>query len=129
MSAKPSSRKGRKRLRRSESFLGIHFDFHAGFDCTEVGRDVTPKMVADICKKVKPDYIQCDCKGHPGICSYPTKVGTPDDGVDKRHATSVFGPYVDELLIPQFKELVDVYDDVDGVWVDGECWGSEMDYC
>ncbi len=34
-----------KRLKRSESFLGIHFDFHAGNDCTEIGKDVDRKMI------------------------------------------------------------------------------------
>jgi hypothetical protein len=64
-----------KPLRRSESFLGIHFDLHARDDCTEMGRNVSAKMVEDIITAVHPDYIQCDCKGHPGLSSYPTEVG------------------------------------------------------
>lgn len=162
-----------KRLTRAESFLGVHFDFHAGEDCKEVGKNVTPKMVEEIIRQVRPDYLQCDCKGHPGIASYPTRVGTPapgfvrdplriwrdvtarngvglymhfsgvfDQAAIKRHPswaridengkkdpnnTSVFGPYADKLLIPQLKELRDVYG-VDGVWVDGECWATCQDY-
>ncbi|MCE5252269.1 hypothetical protein LLG96_18870 [bacterium] len=162
-----------ERLRRSESFLGVHFDFHAGYDCTEIGKNVTPEMIERIIEQLHPDYIQCDCKGHPGISSYPTKVGNPAPGfvrdqlriwrdVTAKHGvalylhysgvwdaeavklhpewarvdekgktderlTSVYGPYVDRLLIPQFKELSDVYD-IDGVWVDGECWAIERDY-
>jgi len=38
------------------------------------------------------------------------------------------GPYLDELMIPQLKELIDRYD-VDGFWVDGELWGVEPCYC
>lgn len=68
------------RLKRSESFLGIHFDFHAGADCKEVGKNTTPEMVAAILDKVRPDYIQVDCKGHAGYTSYPTKVGNPAPG-------------------------------------------------
>ncbi|WP_165220423.1 alpha-amylase family protein [Aquisphaera insulae] len=68
------------RLRRSESFLGIHFDFHAGPDCKEVGKNTTPAMVNRIIDLVKPDYLQIDCKGHPGYTSYPTKVGNPVPG-------------------------------------------------
>ncbi|MEI6972559.1 MAG: hypothetical protein WCL44_13705, partial [bacterium] len=162
-----------KRLRRADSFLGIHFDFHAGKDCTEVGKTVTRRMIEKIIEQVKPDYIQCDCKGHPGISSYPTKVGNPAPGfvqdqlriwrdvtaergvalymhysgvwdseaiakhpewarVDEKgkrdpNNTSVFGPYVDKLMIPQLKELSDVYG-VDGVWCDGECWATLPDY-
>ena len=162
-----------KRKKRSESFVGMHFDLHAGADCTEMGKHVTPEMVERIISEVQPDYIQCDCKGHPGYASYPTKVAYPAPGfvrdqlriwreVTARHgvalymhysgvidgqavahhpdwaaigpdgepherATSNFGPYVDELLIPQLEELIDTYD-IDGVWVDGECWGSERDW-
>ena len=69
-----------ERLRRADSFLGIHFDFHAGYDCTEVGKNVTPEMIERIIDLMHPDYIQCDCKGHAGISSYPTKVGYPAPG-------------------------------------------------
>lgn len=163
-----------RRLTRAESFLGIHFDYHMNEKCTEIGKTVTPKMIERIIDAVRPDYIQCDCKGHRGLSSYPTRVGHPAPGFvrdqlriwrrvtarrgvalymhysgvwdneavarhpawaridekgkrDKQKA-SVFGPYVDELLIPQLKELADDYG-VDGAWVDGECWATVHDYC
>ena len=65
------------RLKRAESFFGIHFDFHAGPDNPEIGRNTTPEMIERIIEAAHPDYIQVDCKGHPGISSYPTKVGNP----------------------------------------------------
>ena len=68
------------RLKRADSFLGIHFDFHAGPDCTEVGKNTTPAMVENIIDLVHPDYLQIDCKGHRGLTSYPTKVGNPAPG-------------------------------------------------
>ncbi len=125
--------------------------------------------------KVRPDYIQIDCKGHPGYSSYPTKVGnqapgfvgdplrvwrdvTQERGVSlfmhysgvaderavelhpewaarkrdgsfhgRKGTTSVFGPYVDELMIPQLRELAGQYG-VDGAWVDGDCWAAQLDY-
>ncbi|MDR1524149.1 MAG: hypothetical protein LBS79_02685 [Tannerella sp.] len=162
-----------ERLRRDRSFLGIHFDFHAGADCKEIGKNTTPGMIHTIIDKVRPDYIQIDCKGHAGYTSYPTKVGnqapgfvgdplrlwrdvtamrgvalymhysgvwdtralelhpewaaTNVDGKLNKDKTSVFGPYVDRLLIPQLKELAGDYG-VDGVWVDGECWATVPDY-
>ena len=73
----------KKRLRRSESFFGLHFDFHAGEDCKEVGKDVTPEMVKAILDAAKPDYVQCDCKGHRGFTSYPTKLGNGAPGFVK----------------------------------------------
>jgi hypothetical protein len=161
------------RTPRSEGFLGIHFDFHANAQCQQVGRTLTRGMVRQIIELVKPDYIQCDCKGHPGFSSYPTKVGNPAPGFVRdqlriwrevteelgvslvmhysgvwdgqavaKHpewaqadakgkndglTTSVFGRYVDELLIPQLKELRREYR-VDGAWVDGDCWATARDY-
>jgi len=67
-------------MNRAESFLGVHFDFHAGADCTQVGARTTREMVERVLDKVQPDYIQIDCKGHPGYSSYPTKVGNPAPG-------------------------------------------------
>jgi len=68
------------RMKRADAFLGIHFDFHAGDDCKSVGKRTTPDMVELVIDKVKPDYIQIDCKGHAGYSSYPTKVGNPAPG-------------------------------------------------
>jgi len=71
---------GPKRLRRADSFLGVHFDFHAGPDCTEIGKNTTRKMIENVIDQVHPDYLQIDCKGHPGLSSYPTKAGNPAPG-------------------------------------------------
>jgi hypothetical protein len=130
-------------------------------------------MIDNIINLVKPDYLQIDCKGHPGYSSYPTKVGNPvpgfvgdplcvwreatarrgvalymhysgvydahavkahpewaavgADGKPSDRMTSTFGPYADRLLIPQLRELAGVYG-VDGVWIDGDCWGAMPDY-
>ena len=164
---------GQERLRRDQSFLGVHFDFHAGPSDKNIGANTTPQMVGTILDMVHPDYIQVDCKGHPGYSSYPTEVGNPAPGLvtdplavwrkvtadrgvglymhysgvwDARavelhpdwavkdpsgnpsdRITSVFGPYVDKLLVPQLKELAGKYG-VDGLWVDGECWATTLDY-
>lgn len=69
------------RLRRSESYMGIHFDFHAGPNDNRIGENTTPEMVKAIIDKVGPDYIQIDCKGHPGYTSYPTLAGNPAPGI------------------------------------------------
>ena len=162
-----------KRLPRAESFLGIHFDFHAGSDYKEIGKNTTRAMIENVIKQVHPDYLQIDCKGHPGLSSYPTKVGHqapgfvgdplrlwrqvtaehgvalymhysgvwdseairrhPDwgvinsDGKANPNAISFFGPYAEELLIPQLRELAGDYG-VDGAWVDGDCWAAAPDY-
>ncbi|MHB0958313.1 MAG: alpha-L-fucosidase [Pirellulaceae bacterium] len=161
------------RLKRADSFLGVHLDFHAQSTDQNIGQNTTPEMVNTILDMIQPDYIQIDCKGHAGFSSYPTKVGNQagsfvgdplkvwreatakrgvalymhysgvwdskavqdhpewavvgQDGSPDKQKTSVFGPYVDKLLIPQLIELANDYR-VDGVWVDGECWATIIDY-
>ena len=66
--------------KRSEGFFGLHFDFHAGDDCTEIGKKVTEEMIRDIIETLNPDFIQCDCKGHRGFSSYKTKAGNQAPG-------------------------------------------------
>jgi hypothetical protein len=50
------------------------------------------------------------------------------DGKPDPQETSVFGPYVRELMIPELKEAALNYH-LDGAWVDGECWAVKPDYC
>ncbi len=163
----------KEKLRRADCFFGVHFDLHASEDITDAGKTLTVEMVDTFLTKVKPDFIQIDCKGHPGISSYPTKSGNHVKGFDKdplkiwREATaknnvglymhysgvwdgkaatthpdwamvkasgekskekmSFFSPYLDQILIPQLKELSGEYH-VDGAWIDGDCWAVETDY-
>jgi hypothetical protein len=59
--------------------------------------------------------------------AHPQWAAAGADGKPNSRATSVFGPYVDVLMIPQLRELAGEYG-VDGVWVDGDCWGTTPDY-
>ena len=155
---------------------GLHFDFHAKpyEGMPAIGETLREEDIREICRRVKPEFIQIDCKGHPGYASYPTKLGNamPDmamdtlalwrrvtreegvklfmhysgvmderfcqehpecavlrlDGTRSPNVTRTFGHrYADMLLIPQLMELAGVYG-VDGAWVDGECWATEVDY-
>jgi len=49
------------------------------------------------------------------------------DGKPDKFAISIFSKYAEELMIPQLKEVVSRYD-VDGAWVDGDCWAVKLDY-
>lgn len=155
-----------QRLSRQDSYFGVHFDFHALPTDKNIGQNTTPQMVDAIIDIIHPDYIEVDSKGHPGVSSYPTKVGNhggsfvgdplkvwrettarrgvalyahhsgvwdmlamsknpqwtavAPDGTPIDRRASVFGPYVDQLLIPQITELAVDYQ-LDGVWVDGDC--------
>ncbi len=168
----PQAADGSKILRRCDSFLGFHFDFHAGMN-DPIGKMLTESLIDSFLILTKPDYIQIDCKGHQGYSSYPTKVGNrtvgyendpleiyrkvtarhnvglyahysgiwdkravqlhpewsivnEDGSLDAEGKVSFMGPYVDELLIPQLKEIA--AKGLDGVWVDGDCWASPPDY-
>ena len=161
--------------RRSDSAFGLHFDFHASpAPGIVVGATLKEEDIREICQLIKPDFIQIDCKGHPGWASYPTECENPmpdfafdtlalwrkvtkeegvalymhysgvmdyrycenhpedvvmnADGSPAKGITRTMGfAYADKLLIPQFKELAGKYG-VDGVWVDGECWGTCADF-
>ena len=161
----------KKKLKRKDSFFGLHFDFHANEESV-VGERVTPEIFERYITEVQPDYIQVDSKGHGGWASYPSKLGNhpkikqdilrmyrditakhnvalyvhysgvwdvryvkehpqyavvDENGNTSANMTSSFGPYMDELMIPQLIELSDDYG-IDGVWVDGDCWAVEHDY-
>lgn len=64
-----------------EVFFGIHYDLHAHADDTELGREVTHETLREQLLRVRPDWIQCDCKGHAGYTSWPTEIGTTSPGV------------------------------------------------
>lgn len=38
----------KKRIKRSEAFVGIHFDFHAGHDGKDIGKTLTRKMLREM---------------------------------------------------------------------------------
>ncbi len=159
--------------KRKESFWGLHFDFHAEPKDGIQGRTLKEEDIRKICHLLRPDFIQIDCKGHPGWTSYPSKLGNalpefekdtlklwrrvtreenialymhysgvydvkyckehPEERVlmadGYRHfgSTRLNGSYADDLLIPQMMELAGEYE-VDGVWVDGECWMALADF-
>ena len=60
-------------MKNKERFFGLHFDFHANENTKDITID--PASIQKIIDIAKPDFIQCDCKGHDGISSYPTRIG------------------------------------------------------
>ncbi len=59
---------------RRECFFGLHFDFHATAG-DEVGSVIDTASIEEMLDATRPDMIQVDSKGHPGISSYMTKAG------------------------------------------------------
>ncbi|MBQ7256378.1 MAG: alpha-L-fucosidase [Abditibacteriota bacterium] len=63
--------------------FGIHYDIHANKNNTELGSKLTYDNLKQSLEIIKPDWIQCDCKGHAGYTSWPTEVGFPSPGIVK----------------------------------------------
>lgn len=70
-------------MKRADCYFGLHFDFHANEWTRDIGEEFDEKIVERICKEVRPDFIQCDTKGHPGYSSYPTKVGNAAPNISR----------------------------------------------
>jgi hypothetical protein len=73
----------RTKLRRADSFWGLHFDRHSVLTDSHLGKTLTEGMLDSLLKKARPDFIQVDCKGHAGVSSYPTLVGQQATSYDK----------------------------------------------
>ncbi|MCX8064378.1 MAG: beta-galactosidase trimerization domain-containing protein [Candidatus Hydrogenedentes bacterium] len=80
-------------------FFGIHFDLHPNAKDTELGKETNPEQIRDFLLKVKPDFVQYDCKGHPGYTGYPTKIGSPSPGI-VQDALRIWRDVTKELGIP-----------------------------
>lgn len=80
-------------------FFGLHYDLHANEKDVALGAELTHEHLREQLAKVRPDFVQCDCKGHPGYASYPTKVGTPAPGI-ARDALRIHRDVTRELGIP-----------------------------
>ena len=63
--------------KRKDCVFGLHFDFHAAIGQKSIGENYDEETWTKTLDEVKPDYIQADTKGHPGVSSYPTKAGNP----------------------------------------------------
>ncbi len=70
-------------LLRKDCFFGLHFDLHPAKTDTALGRDVTDEMVDGLLARVRPDFVQYDCKGHPGYLGFQSTIGTSSPGIVK----------------------------------------------
>jgi hypothetical protein len=59
---------------------------------------------------------------------HPNWARVGPDGARSSQETSLLGAYEQELMIPELTEVAQTYD-LDGSWVDGDCWAVQPDYC
>ncbi len=64
-----------------DAFFGLHYDLHPNATDTNLGEETTYEHIREMLEKVQPDFVQYDCKGHPGYTGYPTEVGSPSPGI------------------------------------------------
>lgn len=68
---------------RKDAFFGLHFDLHPGKDDKALGADVTEENIGRLLDRVRPDFVQYDCKGHSGYAGFLTKTGWSSPGIVK----------------------------------------------
>jgi hypothetical protein len=60
-------------------YFGLHYDLHAGANDTELGTRCSPDELIPMLELMGPDFVQTDCKGHPGYTSWFSQ--TPEASV------------------------------------------------
>lgn len=90
-------------------FFGLHFDIHATLSDKNLGRDASVEQLIAQFEKVKPDFVQCDCKGHPGVTAWPTDVGVQSPGIVK-DALAIWREATRRLGLPLIMHYSGVYD-------------------
>ncbi|HOF86861.1 MAG TPA: hypothetical protein PLZ36_01990 [Armatimonadota bacterium] len=90
-------------------FFGLHYDLHAGAKDTELGAALTDEHLRAELEKVRPDWVQCDCKGHAGWTSWPTAVGSTSPGM-VRDALRIHRDVTRDLGLPLVMHYSGVWD-------------------
>lgn len=99
----------KKKKKRADCFFGLHFDAHAQKDAQDVGKDIDTATLERLFKEVSPDFVQCDSKGHPGVATFKTNIGTTvefyGDGMKEwRRVSEKYGA----LLYAHYSGLMDI---------------------
>ncbi len=124
-------------LRTQPDYIQIDSKGHPGFSSypTQVGYSANSFMKdpmriwRDITAKHNiPLYVHYsglwDAKA---IGEHPEWARINSDGSIDSTKAAYLSDYATTLLIPQLKEMIDVYG-IDGAWVDGDCWATAPDY-
>ncbi|MBI2502847.1 MAG: beta-galactosidase trimerization domain-containing protein [Candidatus Latescibacteria bacterium] len=98
-----------------QRYFGLHYDLHANATDTELGARATPKELVPLLKLLNPDFVQTDCKGHPGHTSWYSQVpgATVSPGV-KRDALKGWRQATAQLDLPLHCHYSGIWDDAAG---------------
>jgi hypothetical protein len=92
------------------ALFGLHFDLHAKRWEREHGATLQLEALGQLLDAVRPDFVQCDAKGHDGLTTWPTRVGTsaPDLAAD---SVAIYRQATAERGIPLVVHYSGVWDD------------------
>ena len=57
----------------AKRYFGLHYDLHAGKGDKDLGMRCSEKELVPLLRIMAPDWVQTDCKGHPGYVSWFSK--------------------------------------------------------
>lgn len=92
-----------------KSVFGLHFDLHIKPNEQGTGADLELQELVDLLEAVRPDFVQCDTKGHEGIASWPTEIGTPGPDL-VRDSLEIYREATTRLGIPLIAHHSGVWD-------------------
>jgi hypothetical protein len=89
--------------------FGIHYDLQPDSNDARWLSEVSAENLRAEWKKVKPDWIQCDCKGSAGLSSYFTKAGNPTPAM-KKDPLRIHRDVTRELGLPLLVHFCGIWD-------------------
>lgn len=118
-------------------YLQVDCKGHAGYtswpskwgtQAGSIGHDPLA-LWSDICKELNtPLWVHYSgVQDGAALLKHPHWAALTADGKPHDKATSMTSAYVDSLMLPQLLEVHQRYG-VAGAWVDGDCWGQELDH-
>lgn len=96
-------------------YFGLHYDLHAGPGDTELGVRATLRYLVPQLERLGPDFVQTDCKGHPGYTSWFSQVAeaSVSPGV-KKDALVGWRAATEKLHLPLHCHYSGIWDDAAG---------------
>ncbi len=90
---------------------GFHYDLHVGENDRDIGKRCDVDRLAGLFKQAKADFVQADCKGHPGYTSWfsKTPAASVGPGVVK-DALKVWRAATRKLGLPLHCHYSGIYD-------------------
>lgn len=96
-------------------YFGLHYDLHANRNDTELGTRATPTYLVPPLRRLGVDFVQTDCKGHPGYTSWYSRV--PEASISpgvKRDALEGWRQATRQLGLPLHCHYSGIWDEAAG---------------